>query len=233
MIKCLIIDDDPVARKNLSILCSKVDYLQVIGEFDNPIKALTTLNNRKDIDLIFLDIHMPEINGMDFFKSTIDPPNVIFTTGDQSKAIEAFEVNALDYLVKPIQLPRFLKAIERVKPQTRITPAEVQVEQDADMYINVDGRLTRLAFDKIALIEAKGDYALIKMDQQAQHIVRSSMKKIEQKLPAKSFMRIHRSYIVNLHKIVDIEDNSILVNQEVIPVSRANKMKLVEALNLL
>ncbi len=230
---CLIIDDDPVSRKHINNLCGKVDYLTIVEEFSNPTEALQLLNNRDDIDLIFLDIHMPEINGIDFFKSTENPPAVIFTTGDQSKAVEAFEVNAADYLVKPITFPRFLKAIERVKPKKYSQSGDQTSISETDIFINDEGRLTRIPFNDIAVIEAKGDYVLIKLDEQKRYITRSSMKKIENKLPPESFMRVHRSYIVNLKKIVDIEEFSILINQEVIPISRNAKSDLLKKLNFL
>ncbi len=230
---CIIIDDDPVSRKHMNNLCNKVDYLTVVGEYSNPTEALAILSQSNDIDLIFLDIHMPEINGLDFFKSTDNPPKVIFTTGDQSKAVEAFEVNATDYLVKPIEFPRFLKAIERVKPKQAISYGGLESTTDEDIFINDEGRLTRIPINDIAIIEAKGDYVLIKLDQQKRFITRSSMKKIENKLPDNLFMRVHRSYIVNLKRIVDIEEFSILINQEVIPISRNAKSELLKKLNFL
>ncbi len=229
--KCLIIDDDPVSRKHLKNLCNKIDYIEVVGEFNNPTEAVSTLKNNSDIDLIFLDIHMPEINGIDFFKSTENPPDVIFTTGDQSKAVEAFEVNAVDYLVKPINFPRFLNAIERIKPKNNFNHSATDDEDD--LFINDEGRLIRVPIRDISIVEAKGDYVLIKIDSKTNYITRSSMKNMEKKLPDNRFMRVHRSYIVNLKKIVDIEEFSILISKEVIPISRNAKSELMKKLNFL
>lgn len=229
--RCLIIDDDPVSRKHLSLLCEKIEDIDVIGQFNNPTEALKTIQEG-EIDFIFLDIHMPEIDGISFLKSTNNPPKVIFTTGDQSKALDAFEVNATDYLVKPIAFPRFIKAIEKIKPKVNQAFIEKNDSLD-DIYIYDDGRHTRVTIKTISFIEAKGDHVLLKLNDNQKLQTRSTMKRIEQKLPMTEFMRVHRSYIVNLSQIVDIEDNSILIQNEVVPISRNAKTELMKRLNLL
>jgi len=182
---------------------------------------------------------MPELSGFDFLKTMKNPPQVIFTTSDPSKAIEAFEVDALDYLIKPVELPRFLKAVERLKPQENgkgAAAAAVAISEatyEKEIFVNVDRRLTRITTDNIALVEAKGDYVLIKMDDNKQHIVRSTIKNIERRLSPKQFAKVHRSFVINVSKIVDIEDSGILINNQVVPISRNYKADLLSRLNTL
>jgi len=230
---CVLVDDDEFARKSMRLLCDKVDYLDVIAEFPSALEAIDGLRNRKDVDVIFLDIHMPELSGFEFLKSMKDAPKIIFTTSDPSKALEAFEVDALDYLIKPVALPRFLKAVERLSPhqfQASATVAEND-SYDKEIFVNVDRRLTRINTDNICVVEAKGDYVLIKLLDNKNHIVRSTIKNIEQRLSPKTFFKVHRSFIVNLSKIVDIEDSSILINNQVVPISRSLRNQLLKRLN--
>lgn len=231
--KCLIIDDDPVSRKHITLLCEKIDYIDIVAQFNNPTEALQIIDD-ENIDLIFLDIHMPEIDGISFLKSTKNPPKVIFTTGDETKAIDAFEVNATDYLLKPIAFPRFIQALEKVKASD-INPTVVPTSEDGlgDLYIYEGGRHTRVSIKDISIVEAKGDHVTLRYGEKESLMTRSTMKRIELKLPESKFMRVHRSYIVNLNKIIDIEDNSILIQEELIPISRNAKTELMKKLNLL
>ncbi len=233
---CILVDDDEFARKTVKLLCEKVDYLNVLAEYPSALEAAEGLRHLDNVDLLFLDIHMPELNGFDFLKTMKNPPQVIFTTSDPSKAIEAFEVDALDYLIKPVELPRFLKAVERLKPRESSNgsaAAEVESTYEKDFFVNVDRRLTRITTAKIALVEAKGDYVLIKMDDNNQHIVRSTIKNIESRLSPKQFVKVHRSFVINVSKIVDIEDSGILINNQVVPISRSYKSDLLNRLNTL
>lgn len=232
MINCVLVDDDDFARSNIRLLCDKVDYLNVIAEFPSALAATEGFRNIGDVDLLFLDIHMPELNGFDFLKSMKNPPQVIFTTSDPSKAIEAFDVDALDYLIKPVELPRFLKAVEKLKPN-RPNGTEQTTTYEPEIFVNVDRRLTRITTADIAIVEAKGDYVLIKMDDNKQHIVRSTIKNIEARLSPRKFAKVHRSFIINVSKIVDIEDSGILINNQVVPISRNHKPELLTRLNTL
>lgn len=236
---CIIIDDEEMARAIIQQLCSQVDELSVVEEFPNAIQAIKYLN-QNEVDLIFLDIHMPDFTGFDFIQTLKSPPKIVLTTSDKNFALEAFEYDCIvDYLVKPITLPRFLKAIQ--KAETTPVPAQAPSENkvtttnDADnndLYINIDRRLIKLDIPSIYLIEAKGDYIVVKTDKQ-NYTVHSTMKKIEEKLPDDTFLKVHRSYIINTKKIIDIEDNSVLIAKDVIPVSRSNRPELMRRLNLL
>jgi len=234
---CIIIDDEKMARVIIKTLCNEIDDLHISGEFSNAMQAMKFLNENT-IDLIFLDIHMPNFSGLDFIKSLKNPPKIILTTSDTKFALEAFEYDfILDYLVKPIELPRFKKAIEKVnkKEISSNSPAsQINNTPDVenDFYINIDRRLIKIDLPSIYLIEAKGDYIKIKTENQ-DYTVHSTLKKIEEKLPESLFLKIHRSYIINLKKIVDIEDNSVLIKKDVIPVSRSKRPELMKRLDLL
>jgi len=235
---CIIIDDEATARAIISQLCANESSLNVLEEFPNAIQAIKYLNQH-EVDLIFLDIHMPDFTGFDFIETIKNPPKIILTTSDPNFAIQAFEYNCIvDYLVKPIVPERFSKAIVKAQALPNIvkedteTSDEVETSSGNDLYINIDRRLIKIDIPTIYLIEAKGDYIQIKTETK-NYTVHSTMKKIEDKLPDSIFLKIHRSYIINVEKIIDIEDNSVLIKKDVIPVSRSNRPKLMKRLNLL
>lgn len=233
---CIIIDDEATARAIIGQLCSNVPSLTVLKEFPNAIQAIKYLNQNA-IDLIFLDIHMPDFTGFDFIETIKNPPKIILTTSDANFAIQAFEYDCIvDYLVKPITLERFQKAIRKAESSSVIASANtsesVETTSGNDLYVNIDRRLIKIDIPSIYLVEAKGDYILIKTENK-NYTVHSTLKKIEEKLPDSLFLKIHRSYIINVQKIIDIEDNSVLIKKDVIPVSRSNRPELMKRLNLL
>jgi len=242
-VNCIIVDDEAASRMIVSHLCSQVEDVTVIDEFPNALQAIKFLN-KNEVDFVFLDIHMPDFTGFDFLDTLASPPKVILTTSDRNFAIEAFEYDCIvDYLVKPITLPRFIKALQRLEnaPQaapaaapavSKETSANPEASTEKEMYVNIDRRLIKIEFDKIFLIEAKGDYILIKTEQK-NYTVHSTLKKIEEKLPDHLFVKVHRSFIINIKKIIDIEDNSVLIARDVIPISRSNRPELMKRLNLL
>ena len=214
--------------------CEKNKELILIESFSNAIEAIKFLN-QNSVDLIFLDIHMPTFTGFDLLQTLKNPPKVILTTSDKNFAIEAFEYNCIvDYLVKPVTQERFDKAILKAKSFNVVSSNSKKVEKEIidELYVNIDRRLVKINFATINLIEAKGDYIQIKTDTK-NHIVHSTLKKIEDKLPYELFLKVHRSFIINTTKIVDIEDNSVLIGNNVIPVSRSNRPELMKRLNLL
>ena len=233
--RCIIIDDEEMARAIIEQFISTNNSLSLIESFTNAIDAIKYLNHN-EVDLIFLDIHMPGFTGFDLIQTKKNLPKVIFTTSDKNFAIEAFEYECIvDYLLKPITLERFEKAIEKAK-NFKITSGTIAQKETEDLtqelYVNIDRRLVKINFQAINLIEAKGDYIQIKTDSK-NYIVHSTLKKIEDKLPDKLFLKVHRSYIINTTKIIDIEDNSVLIGNNVIPVSRSNRSELMNRLNLL
>tara|TARA_R110002167_G_scaffold269909_1_gene476442 strand:+ start:809 stop:1519 length:711 start_codon:yes stop_codon:yes gene_type:complete len=234
---CIIIDDEAMARAIVRQLCSKIPELDVIEEFDNAISAIKFLN-QQNIDVIFLDIHMPGFSGVDFVQTLKDPPNIVLTTSDTDFAIAAYEYECIvDYLVKPITQERFEKCITKISGlSSKPTRVKSENKQDSiegeDLYINIDRRLIKLKLNEILVIEAKGDYIDVKTEKE-EYRVHTTLKKIKEKLPEKLFLQIHRSYIINFTKIIDIEDNSVLIAKNVVPISRSNRPELMRRLNLL
>ena len=234
---CIIIDDEATARTIINQMCLNTDGLSVVGEFSSAIQAIKYLNQNM-VDLIFLDIHMPDFTGFDFIRTVKDPPKIIVTTSDRNFAIEAFEYDCIiDFLVKPVVLPRFKKAIQKVvntvsETSEKALSENVEEASENDLYVNIDRRLIKIDIPSIYLIEAKGDYIHVKTEDK-NYTVHSTLKKIEEKLPDSLFLKIHRSYIINIKKIIDIEDNSVLIKRDVIPVSRSNRPELMKRLNLL
>lgn len=231
---CIIIDDDATARLIITQFCLKTKNLNILEEFSSAIEAIKYLN-ANTVDLVFLDIHMPTFSGFDFIKTLKNPPNVILTTSDKDYALEAFEYKSVvDYLVKPITIDRFNKSLEKLN---LLSDREYSHKEDKNkleeyIYVNVDRRLVKINIPNIYLIEAKGDYINIKTDEK-NYIVHSTLKKIEEKLPSNIFFKVHRSFIINCSEIIDIEDNTVLIKKDVVPVSRSNKSELMKKLNLL
>lgn len=240
---CILIDDEALARAIIRQMIANHSTLNFIDEFQNAMEALKFLNQSTiPIDIIFLDIHMPGFTGFDFIQTIKNPPLVILITSDRNFAIEAFEYKCIvDYLVKPITEERFLKAINKIEAKKLIPPSSTGIsdtnlvqpsDTTTDFYVNIDRRLIKINIASINLIEAKGDYILIKTEDK-NYTVHSTLKKIEDKLPVSSFLKVHRTYIINIKKIIDIEDNSVLIAKDVIPVSRSNRPELMKRLNML
>lgn len=236
---CIVIDDEEMARAIIGQMIENSTQLTLVQEFSNAMQAIKYLN-QNEVDLIFLDIHMPDFTGFDFIQTIKNPPKVILVTSDKNFAIEAFEYECIvDYLVKPITEDRFQKAVQKAATAT-IPSAAVKLDsknaepQDTanEFYINIDRRLIKIEFAAVNVVEAKGDYIHIKTEGK-NYIVHSTLKKIEDKLPKDLFLKVHRSFIINTKKIIDIEDNSVLIAKEVIPVSRSNRPELMKRLNLL
>ncbi|WP_396152653.1 LytR/AlgR family response regulator transcription factor [Flavobacterium sp.] len=234
---CIIIDDEEMARAIIAQMISNHNELKLAQEFSNAMQAIKYLN-QNEVDLIFLDIHMPDFTGFDFIQTIKNPPKVILVTSDKNFAIEAFEYECIvDYLVKPITEERFQKAIQKANAaqfSSSSTKESKTVTEDNtnEFYVNIDRRLIKIEFNSVTVVEAKGDYIHIKTDTK-NYIVHSTLKKIEDKLPKDLFLKVHRSFIINTKKIIDIEDNSVLIAKDVIPVSRANRPELMKRLNLL
>jgi two-component system response regulator LytT len=233
---CIIIDDDEMARAIIAEMINRFSDLDLLQEFPNAIQAIKFLNNEQ-VDLIFLDIHMPDFTGFDFIQSIKSPPKVILVTSDKNFAIEAFEYECIvDYLVKPITEDRFQKAIQKAstykKDSNQKELATVAGDNRNEFYINIDRRLIKIEMASVNIVEAKGDYIHIKTDGK-NYVVHSTLKKIESKLPKDLFLKVHRSFVINTKKIIDIEDNNVLIGKDVIPVSRANRPELMKRLNIL
>lgn len=234
--KCLIIDDEATARLIIEQLIENNPEVELEESFSNAMLAIKYLN-QQSTDLIFLDIHMPDFTGFDLIQTLKNPPNIILTTSDRNFAIEAFEYDCIvDYLVKPITQERFDKAVNKAliskSPPSTTNPVSDLNKTDNDLYVNIDRRLIKIDIPSIYLIEAKGDYIHIKTFGK-NYTVHSTLKKITDKLPDDLFLKIHRSFVINTKHIIDIEDNSVLIEKDVVPVSRSNRPELMKRLNLL
>ena len=221
---CIIVDDDIMARTSLEDLCSKIEELNVVKSFESGLEAMKFLKTNS-LDLVFLDIDMPDFSGMDLVKSVDNLPQIVFTTGHTQYALEAFEYHVTDFIPKPVEFPRLLKAVERAQElQTNIDTGK---DLQNDIYVRVDGRYIRLDFEDILFIESLGDYVTFNTVS-GKHIVHSTLKNIDEKIQSEDFLKVHRSYIVNLTKIVDIEETNLVIKDKVIPVSRAHRPVLMQ-----
>ena len=236
---CIIVDDEELARAIIYQFASIDTHISESKEFDSGIAAIKYLNTNPKVDLIFLDIHMPSFSGFDFIKTLKTPLKVILTTSDKNFALEAFEYDAIvDYLVKPITLERFQKAIQKAldkKPTEEIPSLKEELPNSSskdDLFVNVDRKLIKIDIPTIQVIEAKGDYILIKTEQK-NYTVHSTLKKIQDRIQRDYFIKVHRSFIINIKEIVDIKDNSVLISKNVIPISRSKRPELMQRLNLL
>ena len=218
-----------MSRRSLERLCEQHGSLTVQATFDNATVALAFLAEQA-VDLIWLDVEMPGLSGLEFLGKLPSIPYVVLTSSETKYAYDAFQYQVTDYLKKPITLPRFNLAVEKVLELNARAKVSPPTERE-EIYIKTDGRYIRLPFNSISYIENTGDYVKIYTSAQT-YIVYATMKYLEEKLGTQ-FLRVHRSYIVHLDKIVDIEENTLVINDKVIPISRANKPELMNRLNLL
>lgn len=227
--RCIIVDDDKISRELLRDYIADTPDLQMLGEFQSAIEANNFLS-KNSVDMIFLDVEMPKMSGMDLLKSLDEKPLIVLTTAQEKYAVEAFELEVLDYLIKPIEYSRFIKAVNKAKSALR--PSPVDSYSSDSIFIKVDSELINLPYKEIMWIEALGDYVNI-ITPTKKHVVLSTMKNIEGKLPQKEFIRVHRSYFVRVDKIKKISEDIILVENKLIPVSKSYKKDLLERLNML
>ena len=230
-IKCIIIDDEPLARKGLREYITEIDFLELAGEFDNPVKATATLA-KNEIQLILLDIQMPKITGIDFLKSLRTAPPVIFTTAYPQFAIDGYELNALDYLVKPISFDRFLKAALKAREYYELREknnATRSADKAGFFFIKADNKLVKISLDDLKFVEALQNYVVVHT-RDKKYITYLTFKAVEEYLPADRFIKTHKSYIVAADKIESIEGNTIRIGANDIPISRNLKEEVLEKL---
>lgn len=221
MINCIAIDDEPLALKQIEGYISKTPYLQLANSFDNAIQALEYLQDNQ-VDLMYVDINMPDLNGMEFVKSLTNAPKVIFTTAYSEYAIEGFKVSAIDYLLKPIGYADFVKASEKAKTLIELESDNTpELTQNSEfIFIKSEYKIVKIRLADIKYLESMREYVRIHLLNAKPIMTLSSMKKIEQLLPKQFFMRVHRSYLVNLEQVSTIERNRIVFDSNTyIPVS--------------
>jgi len=207
-INCIIVEDEPLAQKLLEDYINQVDFLDLLKTFNNPLEALPFLKKNK-VDLIFLDIEMPKISGMDFLDVIEEKPEIIFTTAYSNYAVKSYEKNALDYLLKPITFERFLAAVNKLPDLNAEKFIIEESKNENSIFIKSDKKLIRLNFSDIYFIEGMKDYVVFYTEKE-KHVVSHTLKKLEEILP-QQFIRVHNSDIVNLEKINKIKDNHVYI----------------------
>ncbi len=227
---CMIVDDEDVSRKIVKQFVEKTSFLNLIHECENGKEAADILASNGSVDILFLDIRMPEMSGIDLIKSLDGMYEVILITSDRSYAIEGYDLSVTDYLIKPIDYERFLQAANKAKANLELYKSTA--DEQKDIYVKTDAKIVKINLDEILFIEALADYIIIKTAD-TRYIVHSTMKGIESRLPKKSFIRVHRSYIVNLDKIESLQDMTIVIGEKFIPIGASYKTNLFDRLNFL
>jgi DNA-binding LytR/AlgR family response regulator len=229
--KCIIVDDEPLAIEILESYVTKVEQLKLAGTFRNAVSAFTFLQ-QQPVDLIFLDIQMPKLSGIDFLKTLKNPPKVIFTTAFRDYAIEGFELEVADYLLKPIPFERFLKAVAKVLPQP-VAPMPVTVSRgdasDNYVYFKVDKKMVKTRMAEILYIESIKDYVKVRTLEK-EIVTQQKISYLEESLPQEQFIRIHRSFIVNREKIDAYSATDIEIGKHHIPIGRNYKNDVMKLL---
>lgn len=226
---CLVVDDDKISRHIIKEYVQRTDDLNLILTCASAVEAVTIIRH-EIINLIFLDVEMPEMSGLEFIKTLDEKPLIILITAHAKYAVEAFEYNVTDYILKPVSYSRFLIAVERAKKEFKnniVSPKAV-----SHIFIKSESQLVRVNTRDIRSIEALADYVVINTIKE-KYIIHSTMKGIENKLSPKDFMRVHRSHIVRLDKIESIDENALVINKRLIPIGGSYRKKLMEEINLI
>ncbi len=227
---CFIVDDEDKSRAVLQHFVEQTGFLTLIQSCSDAIQAANVLQHTP-IDVIFLDIEMPEMSGIDLVKSLQVKPQVIFITSRSNYAVEAFEYNVTDYLVKPITYGRFLKAVTKAKENFDARhPVELYAKE---LYIKTDARFVKINLKDLLYVEALADYVMFYTSNGSRHVVHATMKGVEKKLNSGEFIRVHRSFIINAERIESIEDTSVVINKKFIPIGASYKDNFFKKLNIL
>ena len=238
-LRCLVVDDDPLSVQVVLNCIANTPFLAAAGSFTNPVEAAESLRT-DPVDLLFLDVEMPLLSGIELLRTLYQPPLVVLITSSKDYAVEAFEQAVVDYLVKPVSYPRFLQAAQKAadtaerRAATAAAPdpdAIAAPAPDADFtFVKVDNKLVRVNFDDVRYVEALGDYVHV-VTGQSKLIVYSTMKAVEEKFPAGRFVRVHRSFIVNFNRIQALEDNAVVVEGKHISVGQTYLREVMQRLN--
>ena len=217
-INCVIIDDEPLAIKVIKNHLQEFKNIVIVDTFNNPIEAMHTIESNK-IDVIFLDINMPKMSGLEFLRNTKIKPYVIITTAYREFAIEGYDLDVLDYLVKPIPFPRFLKTINKLTQRTQSNNTDIEITKNSHIFLKVDKKLVKIKHNDILYIESLKDYIKVTTIEN-NYVVHKSLTSITEELPSEYFLRIHRSYTIASDKVNYIEGNSLNINNKRIPIGR-------------
>lgn len=229
---CLIVDDNKIARTTMKQLASQVKDISLVGECTNALEAYN-LMQEEPVDLLLLDIEMPGMTGIELTRSLGGKrPVIIFTTAKKEYAVEAFELNVADYIVKPVTVARFMQAMDKARELIESNKVEVRTEADEFVFIRDSNIVRRLKIDEILFAEAMGDYVKLYTTQKF-YAIHTTLKAVEERLPAAKFIRTHRSYIVAISKIDTIQDGALVINGKTVPVADAYRAALNKRMNIL
>jgi len=229
---CLIIDDNIIARTTMKQLASQVKDLVVLADFDNAVDAYAFIQ-QQPVDILLLDIEMPGMTGLELTKNlSRNRPLIIFTTSKKEYAVEAFELNVADYIVKPVTPSRFIQAIERAREIIESNKEDVRIAEDEFIFIRDSNVVRRLKIDDILYAEAMGDYVKLHTPQKF-YAIHTTLRAVEERLPSSKFIRVHRSYIASLQKIDTIQDGALVINGKPVPVADAYRAALNKKMNVL
>src|SRR6185312_4985319 len=226
---CIVVDDDKASINVFTQIIKQVDYLNIIQTCSTPVEAINALNKHTDIDVLFLDIEMPEMNGLEMIRTLAERPRIILTTSHTEYALDAYDLDVVDYLIKPITLTRLLKALSKIKQADNHT--NVTVEQDF-LFVKKDSVLIKVPVKDILWIEALGDYITLHTKNE-RFILHITLKSVESKLPTSKFIRVHRSYIVHIDNVRTVEDTTIYINDASIPIGALYRENFLKRLNTL
>ncbi|MEM7551164.1 MAG: LytTR family DNA-binding domain-containing protein [Bacteroidota bacterium] len=231
-LNCMIVDDEPLSRELLKHFIQKTDFLTLTNECENGIKAANFLQKKdSEVDIVYLDEEMPEMTGMEILNALEYRPEIIMTTSSQEKAVEAFEAKVTDYIVKPYDYSRFLKASIRAKDNIELL--QKRNERFNDVFIKSNNKIHRIPFSDIKYVEALADYVIFNTVSKGKLIVHYTMKGIEKRLPSSQFSRVHRSFIVNINQIDVLEDITVVIEDKIIPIGASYKESFFQKLNFL
>ncbi|RJE71475.1 MULTISPECIES: LytTR family DNA-binding domain-containing protein [Reichenbachiella] len=227
-IKCITVDDEPLALEIIESYIDRMDCLELVGQFRNAIKAFDFLQSGAEVDLIFLDIQMPKLTGIDFLKTIQNKPKVILTTAYREYALEGFELEVLDYLLKPISFERFMKAVSKYPRESNELTAPPESD-DSFIFFKSDKKNIKICLKDVLYIESIKDYVKI-LTEDKEVVTHHKISELERKLPATDFIRVHRSFIVNIPKIESYSACEIEMTEQSIPVGRNYKVEVLERL---
>ncbi len=241
--RCIIIDDEPLALEVIQSYCEDIGNIEVLGAFTNPIEAITAMQSTPP-DLVFSDIEMPQLNGIDFIKALEKPPLIIFTTAYPQYALDGFELNAVDYLIKPIPFPRFVKAVNRAREIIQLkktTKAPVNlasafgqtiVPDKKFIFVKSEYENVKIELEKIKFVQGLKDYLKIHVNTNKPILTLMSFKELQNQLPPQNFYRVHRSFIVNINKIGSIQRSKIVIDDIRIPIGESYRSEVFRKLGI-
>lgn len=231
MLNTIILEDNPLDSAVLEKYCVGNEQVNLLSSFATGASILNFMQEEK-ADLLFLDVEVPDFSGLELLQKLPYHPQVVMTTSNKEYAVEAFEFEVADFLLKPLSLTRFSKAVDKAVENHLRLNSVAMASKASELYVRSDGRLTRIPYESILYFENVGDYIKVITDK-GNHIIYGALKSLAERLGHPRFLKVHRSYIVNLDRVVDIEDNSIVIDKKLIPISRGHKAQVMSSINII